>query len=342
VQLICRTCKAPLSRHNGSVRCKSCGRHYPVVDDVLIFREHERESWSEFYDGWHVQTGDDDQVEAAENRKRKVGRLDELKTFLKRSSLLVALHDRLYFHECRKSWFLRKCFRAEHDPTILDLGCGKGYPILTDFGRVAGVDLSQEALGYNARHHRYELLVQSDLCDLPFDDEQFDVVVSVFVYGHIENESKDVLLQEVSRVLKPNGRVFMIIETDNDNAWLSFAKRFPELYWNKVIMQYGHIGLEYPQDALRRFRENGFIVQYMTKTWGPIWSVSDYLEVFDNEYVEKSRFIRNWVRMMRYVAGRRRLEILTNAMLGIGCQFYDSFGGLDQTMGLMLLAQKKA
>lgn len=334
-----------MNRHERYARCETCTRQYPIVNGVVVFGEEEQgneHAWSRFYDQWHVQTarpqasGTDGSAATARNA------LSWVKGRLRKSSLLRSVHDRIYFHECRKSWFLRKCFRGmQSSSAILDLGCGKGNPLLTEFGSVAGVDLSHEALAYNALHHRYDLLVRSDVTELPFDDSHFDAVVSVSVYGHIENDKKDRVLQEVRRVLRPNGRLFWVIETDCDNLCLSFAKKYPQLYWDKVIMQYGHVGLEYPNQAISRFQKNGFAVRSVKKTWGPIWSASEYLEVFDNEYVTKSPVLKGWVQVMRYVAARRGLEVAANALLGIASQVYDRVSGIDRTMGLLVFAEKQ-
>lgn len=339
VTLICTSCRERLIKVGDTLQCERCGALYPIIRGIPTFKRRGEDFWSSFYDEWHVRT--EQAVRSQGNQNAGGSRfMHKLKAYLKRNRCFVSLHDFLYFHECRKSWFLRKCLESEENPEILDIGCGKGNHILNDFGRVAGVDVSFSALEYNKQHGQYDLLVQSDLCELPFEDDQFDAVVSVFVYGHIENKKKDLLLHEINRVLKPDGKAIMIIETDNNNFCLRFAKRHPDLYWEKVIMQYGHIGLESPQEALRRFQRNGFTVKYFIKTWGPIWSVADYLEVFDNDYVTKSQFLRLWIGLMKFVAKHRKLEIMMNFVLGIVCRLYDGFEGLDQTMGLMLIVEK--
>lgn len=102
---------------------------------------------------------------------------------------------------------------------ILDIGCGRGrwlefYSKLG--GIVTGVDLSQEAVnicrqkGFNVR--------QGNILHLPFENGVFDVVNSVTVLHHISFDDQKLAIDEISRVLKPQGIVIILECTYNDPA----------------------------------------------------------------------------------------------------------------------------
>jgi ubiquinone/menaquinone biosynthesis C-methylase UbiE len=90
----------------------------------------------------------------------------------------------------------------------LDLCCGTGTHLeaLCALGwRVTGVDISVDQLRI-ARQRAAGLpveLVQGDAERLPFDDELFDAVVSMF--SHTDVDDFSAVLREAARVLRPEG-----------------------------------------------------------------------------------------------------------------------------------------
>jgi SAM-dependent methyltransferase len=105
---------------------------------------------------------------------------------------------------------------ARTDLDILDAGCGTGAMLghLTPYGGVVGVDISPEAirLATNREVEGCEL-VQSSVTDLPFDDEAFDLVTSFDVICCIDECG--LAFTELSRVLKPGGRVILNLPAYN-------------------------------------------------------------------------------------------------------------------------------
>jgi ubiquinone/menaquinone biosynthesis C-methylase UbiE len=96
---------------------------------------------------------------------------------------------------------------------ILDIGCGTGnltlrLPEINSFQRIVGTDLSDGVLTI-ARKHANDLglrnceFFRADACRLPFDDEEFDCVVSNMVFHLISDRRK--ALAEIVRVLKASG-----------------------------------------------------------------------------------------------------------------------------------------
>lgn len=101
--------------------------------------------------------------------------------------------------------------------SVLDLGCGTGrlLPRLAELRTVAvtGVDIDDESLAIAARktegRPNVELL-QASATALPLEDARMDAVVSVLAFHHLEPQAKRVALQEVRRVLRPDGRMLLV------------------------------------------------------------------------------------------------------------------------------------
>src|ERR671922_2135609 len=106
--------------------------------------------------------------------------------------------------------------RLEPGERVLDLGSGAGTDSLVAAqmvgreGRVTGIDMTPQMLA-KARAAAAELgvenvdFVEGEAERLPFEDESFDVVISNGVIDLIPD--KDAVFGELSRVLKPGGRI---------------------------------------------------------------------------------------------------------------------------------------
>jgi ubiquinone/menaquinone biosynthesis C-methylase UbiE len=110
---------------------------------------------------------------------------------------------------------------------VLDVGCGRGLMLIgaakrLSSGKAIGIDLWQQqdqannssaATLMNAAIEGVteRIAVQTaDMRELPFPDNCFDVVVSSWAVHNVEEESdRKKALDEIIRVLKPNGRVVL-------------------------------------------------------------------------------------------------------------------------------------
>lgn len=127
--------------------------------------------------------------------------------------------------------------------SILDLGCGRGRHALYFTGqgfKVTAVDLSTEAIEYNKRIQKEQgvdyLCKRADMMKLPFANDAFDRVFSYHVISHQDTEGVQQVLQEIARVLKPGGKVFLTLAPKNI---MLFARRFPRLDENTVLKTEG-------------------------------------------------------------------------------------------------------
>jgi ubiquinone/menaquinone biosynthesis C-methylase UbiE len=91
---------------------------------------------------------------------------------------------------------------------VLELGCGTGL-ILTRVAEIAdkavGIDLS-EGMARHARERGLDVHIAS-ICDLPFDDDEFDLTYCFKVLAHIPDI--DAALREAARVTRPGGHLLL-------------------------------------------------------------------------------------------------------------------------------------
>jgi SAM-dependent methyltransferase len=125
------------------------------------------------------------------------------------NSYLFLLHYLKAFSEChlqKESCSLR----------ILDWGCGKGHCtyLLRNFGfNVVSCDIERSAddsaFGQETpiiAAENIEVIPLRDAVKLPFESESMDIVLSMGVLEHVNNDLES--LQEINRILRPGGLFF--------------------------------------------------------------------------------------------------------------------------------------
>lgn len=93
---------------------------------------------------------------------------------------------------------------------ILDAGCGPGGngAWLSRHGRVVGLDLAPEALGFVRVRHPRTTPVRGNVTHLPFDEASFDIVLAVTVLCSVPDDAS--AMGELARVVRPGGAVLVI------------------------------------------------------------------------------------------------------------------------------------
>ncbi len=122
--------------------------------------------------------------------------------------------------------------------------------------------------------------VKADICNLPFDDNSFDVIFCNHVLEHIPDDTK--AMQELYRVLKKGGMgIFQIPQdlsrqkTFEDNSVIDKKERA------KIFGQYDHVRV-YGRDYFNKLRSIGFKVEEV-----------DYTKKIDLEKLERFCLMKN-------------------------------------------------
>jgi SAM-dependent methyltransferase len=106
--------------------------------------------------------------------------------------------------------------------------------------------------------------VKADICNLPFQDNSFDVVFCNHVLEHIPNDTK--AMQELFRVLKKGGfGIFQIPQDISREKTFEDASITNKVERAKIFGQYDHVRV-YGRDYFNKLRSVGFTVDEIDYT----------------------------------------------------------------------------
>ena len=148
----------------------------------------------------------------------------------------------------------QKHFELTSGSSILDVGCAKGF-MLHDFIElipgisVKGVDISQYAID-NAIENIKDHAQVGDARELPFEDNSFDVVISITTVHNFEREKCIQALREIERVSR--GKSFVTVD-----AYSNEEEKKAMYAWNLTAKTILHVN-----DWKLLFEEAGFTGDY--------------------------------------------------------------------------------
>ena len=106
--------------------------------------------------------------------------------------------------------------------------------------------------------------VKADICNLPFEDNEFDVILCNHVLEHIPNDTK--AMQELYRIMKPGGfGVFQIPQDLNRDTTFEDNTITDKKERTKIFGQYDHVRV-YGKDYFDKLRSIGFQVEEVDYT----------------------------------------------------------------------------
>lgn len=121
--------------------------------------------------------------------------------------------------------------------------------------------------------------IKADICDLPFEDASFDVILCNHVLEHIPDDIT--AMKELYRILKPNGwGVFQIPQDLNRTTTFEDNSITDKKERAKIFGQYDHVRV-YGRDYFEKLRKVGFNVDEV-----------DYTATLSNQDIEKYRLAK--------------------------------------------------
>jgi ubiquinone/menaquinone biosynthesis C-methylase UbiE len=125
---------------------------------------------------------------------------------------------------------------ADRPGRLLDWGCGFGQ--VTALLRERGVNVEPfdhrpalEAVSRETLHHYPSIMctVSPDPVALPYDDGEFDAVLSCGVLEHVQDPTGS--LRELRRVLRAGGRLY-VVKLPNRRSYLEWIAKHAGLYYH--------------------------------------------------------------------------------------------------------------
>ncbi|MDP6367814.1 MAG: class I SAM-dependent methyltransferase [Nitrospinota bacterium] len=148
----------------------------------------------------------------------------------------------------------RDHYRLADDAGVLDVGCGKGF-MLHDFKElmpeltIAGIDISEYTIE-NAIEPVAEYLRAGNARELPYEDDSFDLVISINTIHNLPREECRQALREIERVSRAHS--FIV-----NDAWRNEDEHQRMLAWNLTALTYMHV-----DDWVEFFEEAGYTGDY--------------------------------------------------------------------------------
>ena len=171
--------------------------------------------------------------------------------------------DRLYgyggYSYHRRFWQatvkrFRDHYRLEENASVLDVGCAKGF-MLHDFRELmanltaSGIDISEYAIEHAIESVK-PLLRVGNAKELPYQDDSFDLVISINTIHNLPLDGCKLALREIQRVSRKHA--FITVD-----AWRTEEERERLMKWNLTALTYMHA-----DDWKRLFTEVGYTGDY--------------------------------------------------------------------------------
>jgi len=134
--------------------------------------------------------------------------------------------------------FVAKHFKPE---SILDVGCGKDNLFCTNIVK----ELDKFGIEHNINNCfgcdfvKFKTLIYADANDLPFDDNEFDIITSFDMLEHILPEDVDNVLNEIFRVAKKGICVSISYRQVKSGLHRTIQ---PKEWWIEKLSKYGKVG----------------------------------------------------------------------------------------------------
>ena len=131
-----------------------------------------------------------------------------------------------------------KFYKLVDGSSILDVGCGKGF-MLFDFQqlnksfKLYGIDISEYAIN-NCKSEVSKYLKVASCENLPFEDNSFDLVISINTIHNLDTNGCAKSLREISRVSRKNKYIIVDAYRDETERKKMFA-------WNLTAKTIMHV-----------------------------------------------------------------------------------------------------
>jgi ubiquinone/menaquinone biosynthesis C-methylase UbiE len=192
--------------------------------------------------------------------------------------------------------------------TVLDVGCGTGFPLLELADRLGptctihGIDswthaVARARLKVRVRGNTNVHVADGDAADMPYDDSSFDLIVSNLGVNNFD--APKVVMGECSRVCKPKGRIAL---TTNLVGHMS---EFYQLYEQTLIYTgHSHLVEHLHQHQAHRATPEGLHELF---SGAGLEVTAFHADTFTLRYADGSAFLRAYLTRLGFLDGWRNV-----------------------------------
>jgi len=191
-------------------------------------------------------------------------------------------------------------FEIKKGCSVLDVGGYDGFIAcnlkrLLDNLKVVVVDIDKSGL-QSAKERGLDNLYASVL-ELPIKDSQIDVVLCLDLIEHVEED--DVLMKEISRVLKKDGKVILTTPMHNGVSFPFLSKEKIEA----INRDWGHVRKGYRLEQIKElFQNNNLAIQKISKYFNSLSRFAYWFNCFSGIPLKgKSLLYRAIIRLETYI-----------------------------------------
>lgn len=200
---------------------------------------------------------------------------------------------------------------------VLDIASGEGFGthVLSEHANsVVGVDISEEAVRHASKKYKKQNLKfkKGSVTEIPVEDSVFDVAVSFETIEHITEQEQEKFMQELKRVLKPEG-VF-IVSTPNKLLYTDIPQHKNEFHIKEFYLEEFSI-------FIRKYFKYCVFLGQKTEVASYIWNVesqsnicTEYKLGFESGIAQISKEPKQIIYSMA-VASDEEIEGINNSLL---------------------------
>lgn len=115
--------------------------------------------------------------------------------------------------------FLNEAATPGGHKKILDVPCGTGeFCMLFKPESYIGIDISQAYISYAKKNYKRTFFCR-DALNSGFGDGYFNDVLAAGFFHHLDNQSIDLVLKEIRRIIKTEGKMLLIEDAPTSSGW---------------------------------------------------------------------------------------------------------------------------
>jgi len=146
----------------------------------------------------------------------------------------------IWLQPSEESYYIAQQWKDKNFKKVLDFGCGLGRHSI--FFAKQGFDVSAFDLSVEATEHLKSWaekenlsidIINADMLQLPYYDNSFDAIFAYHVISHTDSVGIKKIINEISRVLKIGGEVFLTL--CSKESWSFKDAGYPRVDENTVI-----------------------------------------------------------------------------------------------------------